>query len=45
MVGAALLATLVVPSAAAPPPKNWVKRTIDGMTLREKVGQMFMTQG
>ena len=45
VVGAALLATLVVLSAAAPPPKNWVKRTIDGMTLREKVGQMFMTQG
>ena len=45
-VCAVLLAALMTPSAgAAPPPKNWVQRTIDGMTLREKVGQMFMTFG
>ena len=45
VVGAVLLAALAVPSGAAPPPKNWVKQTIDGMTLEEKVGQMFMTYG
>ena len=45
-VTAVLLAALTIPAAgAAPPPSNWVKRTIDGMTLREKVGQMFMTFG
>ena len=46
LAAAAVIAAAALPASAAQPgPRDWVKRKIAGMTLEEKVGQMFMTYG